>query len=180
MSEEVWKEIPGWERLYEASDCGRIRRIGAAHGAVVGKVLSPTCARGYKIVNLFRNGKSHPRSVHRLVATTFISQPSPGLDVNHKNGIKADNRAQNLEWATRSQNIKHAFDTGLRSPVGVRGTSHPAAILTDAMVHLFRAARNTGARGAVTEAARSHGVSASSAHAAANGKTWKHLPNLQK
>jgi hypothetical protein len=69
--------------------------------------------RGYLVVNLSVQGKHHMRLVHRLVAFAFLSNPDNKHDINHINGVKNDNRVENLEWATRGENIQHAYKTGL-------------------------------------------------------------------
>ena len=65
---------------------------------------------GYQAVGFWHNNKRYVKSVHRLVALAFIPNPKNKCDVNHKNGIKTDNRVENLEWITRSGNIQHAFN----------------------------------------------------------------------
>ena len=86
---------------------------------------------GYYRVVLRKNGKPKHMSVHRLVAETFLLKHATDTEVNHKNGIRTDNRVCNLEWCTRSQNIKHAFDVlGRKGPktwLGKRGASHSKA-----------------------------------------------------
>lgn len=86
------------------------------------KTLMPT-VDGYLCVGVDNNKKV---TVHRLVAQTFIPNPDRKETVNHINGVKTDNRVENLQWATRSENVKHAFDTGLKKPsnLGKFGT-HP-------------------------------------------------------
>ena len=71
--------------------------------------------QGYQRVGLYiRNYKVKTIKVHRLIAETFIANPENKIDVNHKDGIKSNNNVYNLEWCTRSENMKHAFDNGLK------------------------------------------------------------------
>ena len=122
MNEE-WRLVPGFP--YEASSLGRIRRatdvIGnrGAHVLKAGTVLhGARHSGGYLVVG--------GRYFHRFVASAFLPNPDGLPEVNHKNGDKADNRPENLEWVTRSQNAKHAHDTGLNSPPPIlRGPANP-------------------------------------------------------
>lgn len=121
---EEWRAIPGFEGLYEVSDHARVRRIGRAArsgngrggGARQGRVLAlqlrPT---GYQSVQLWRDGKYFSRLVHTLVAAAFIGPKPPNHDVNHIDGDKVNNARPNLEYLTRSENMEHAYNTGLRS-----------------------------------------------------------------
>jgi hypothetical protein len=69
---------------------------------------------GYKLVCVRKNGKASTQKVHRLIASAFLPNPENKAQVNHKNGIKSDNRLENLEWATQSENQLHAYRTGLK------------------------------------------------------------------
>lgn len=80
--------------------------------------------KGYKIVNLSIDGKCKTFSVHRLIAQAYIPNPNNLPTINHKNGIKTDNRIENLEWVTFSENTTHAVATGLLMPAKGRDTKN--------------------------------------------------------
>lgn len=109
--QEKWKKIGGYGN-YSISNLGRIRNNNT------GSFLSPTIRSStcdyYSILLPIGNGKYRHKNVHRLVAEAFVDGQNDGLVVNHIDGDKHNNRADNLEWTTRSQNDKHAFANNLR------------------------------------------------------------------
>lgn len=114
---ETWKPIKDYEGLYEISDCGRVKsldRWDSLNRLKIGKILN-CCdnGSGYMIVNLKAFGKQNIKTIHRLVAEAFIPNPNNLPCVNHKDGNKQNNNVDNLEWCTHSENMKHAFRTGL-------------------------------------------------------------------
>lgn len=134
--EEVWKAIPDFEGLYEASSMGRIRsldRLVTGKNGVTKRfsgrvmVLVPMNT-GYVTVALSKGGRPVRYLVHRLVALTFIPNPDGLEEVNHKDGVKHHNALSNLEWMSRVRNIRHAMGVGLIQGLG---ESNPAAKLDD-------------------------------------------------
>lgn len=115
---EIWKDIVGYKGIYQISDLGRVksvRRIIIRQGrnAIISERILTTINNqgGYIHVILSKDGEVKTHLVHRLVADGFIHNPELKKQVNHKNGIKTDNKAVNLEWATSKENIRHAFDS---------------------------------------------------------------------
>jgi hypothetical protein len=108
---EVWKAIPGYERRYEVSDQGRVKSF------LTGRALSPNLmSHGYTCVHLYLGGKAtrKVRTIHQLVACSFLANPNNYREVNHKNFDRADNRMDNLEWIDRRGNVLHAIANGRR------------------------------------------------------------------
>ena len=112
MMEEQWKPIEGTDGKYEVSNFGRVRTNGKRPG-----LLTLTKQKsGYRYAMIEIDGKSCNRRVHRMVAQHFLPNPDNMKEVNHKDGNKDNNHVSNLEWCTRSNNVKHSFDTGLKQP----------------------------------------------------------------
>lgn len=99
---EIWKDVVGYEGLYQVSNFGRVKnkenKIKAQHPQ----------NGGYLIVHLYRYGEHKAKTVHRLVASAFISNNSNKSEVNHIDGNKKNNKIKNLEWITPKENQKHS------------------------------------------------------------------------
>lgn len=105
---EKWCWIDGYEGLYMVSDQGQI--MGTPKKTTCGHVLNLTKKKaGYVHVCLCKDNEKRTYSVHRLVAKAFVANPNGKPEVNHINGNRSDNRAENLEWVTRGENEVHAF-----------------------------------------------------------------------
>lgn len=108
MDIEHWRPIDGFSGAYQVSDMGNVRSMNYLHTGRIQNLVPAKSSNGYLNVMLFRDGRPKRYSVHTLVAKAFVKNKFDGAEVNHKSGDKMDNRAQNLEWCTKSENIQHA------------------------------------------------------------------------
>ena len=116
---EIWKDIKGYEGIYQVSNIGKIISL-PRNGTILKKKKLKNILnnRGYLCVNLSKNNIQKKNAIHRLVAETFIPNPDNLSQVNHKDGNKQNNCVENLEWCTCKENIQHARKTGLLNDYG--------------------------------------------------------------
>lgn len=123
--EEIWKDIKGYERMYQISNYGRIKSLSrfinsCKQYSSIGyyskeKIKKQSVSKtGYYICTLCKNGKTRTFKVHRLIAEAFIDNPNNLPIINHKDGNKLNNSIDNLEWCDYSYNNKEAYRQGLR------------------------------------------------------------------
>lgn len=168
---EEWREVPGYEGIYEVSDQGRVRTlVTRVRGYKAGTLLRQgTSADGYKTVTLIKNNTGWCTYAHRLVMLAFVGE-SKGLDVNHKNGIKDDNRLENLEYVTRAENIRHSLEVlkVYRAPAG-----DPKMSFRFSREQVIDVRNRLAAGETITGISRAYGVSKKAVRFIRDGKTGK-------
>ena len=123
MSKEIWKDIDGYEGLYQISNLGNVKSLTNRSNHKEEKILKLNTNGKYYLVNLCKNTKRKTLLIHRLVAKAFVDNPNNLPQINHINGNKLDNRAVNLEWCTCRTNIIHSIKNGLK--VTKKGKENP-------------------------------------------------------
>lgn len=107
ISGEEWRPVPGYDGRYEASSYGRLRRVkGRGASPISPRLLNAQSNNGYLRVVVQRDGKRYSPGAHILVAAAFWGECPPGLEVNHKDADRANNRPENLEYVTHYQNVQ--------------------------------------------------------------------------
>lgn len=136
MGLEEWRDIVGYEGLYQVSNLGRVKSVPHLVKNRSGCRMLPerilkqrnsSWGGNYLQVQLYNRQNRECKAVHRLVAEAFHINPENKCDVNHIDGNKQNNCASNLEWATRSENIQHAMNTGLHGR-SRKGKGYPGVV----------------------------------------------------
>lgn len=172
-NEEIWLPIEGYEGHYDISNNGRIRTHKNFAGLKY--LLQIKEKNGYTKVGLrLPKTKAKHIRIHRLVAQAFIPNPENKPMVNHINGIKHDNRIENLEWCTAKENVQHAYSTGLQySP---SGEDSGKSKLTQEQVLKIREMYNNNKRyGILKELSISYNVSITCIKDIIRRRLWKHI-----
>jgi hypothetical protein len=178
MEKEIWLPVKNYEGLYEISSAGSVKSLPKSWITGRGTLLT----KGETIMKLNKSNKGYLRicltkektekmiGVHRLVAIAFLPNYDDLPEVNHINGVKDDNRLENLEWVTRQENAIHAVKNKLQVPVF--GEKHGISVLTEKNVLAMRALDGVLSK---KEIAKKFKVSQRTAYLVLNRETWKHI-----
>lgn len=178
-SNEIWKDIPGWEGLYQASSLGRIRSVArtvpatrngiAATRVSPSKVLTPhlnTARGGYYSVKMSAGNRPITKAVHSLVCAAFHGPRPEGMTTAHNNGISTDNRPDNLRWDTLKANAADKLKHGTL----LCGEQNGASRLTEAEARAIKFSDEDR-----HVAAQRYGVSETTVRYIREGKRWQRI-----
>jgi len=178
---EIWKDVKGYEGLYKISNLGRVNRLMHVRKLyhihlkkfipVVFKdrILKSNMNKGYLGITLHINGSKKQCYIHRLIAEAFIPNPENKPEVNHKNGIKSDNRIENLEWVTHKENMIHAGRMGVMN--GGIGENNGMSKLNEFQVRVIR--KSSGLTH--LELSKVFNVHRTTVSYIINGRLWPHV-----
>lgn len=170
---ELWKAVVGFEGYYEVSSLGRVRsldRTGVSGRKRLGRVMTLKRTRGgYLFAAFCVFGKRTQHRVNRLVAKAFSPYETPGSVAAHLNGVRTDNRADNLAWKTKLENEADKIVHGTL----LSGSACPWATLTESEVVSMRAANNTGE--SIASIARRLNRKYQVTYDAVRGRRWAHV-----
>lgn len=168
-NKEIWKDIDGYQGLYQISNLGNVKSL-KRKGSRIERILKPYRSKhGYLNVILRINNINKNYQVHRLVMESFVDNPEKKLTVNHLDGIKSNNNLSNLEWNTYSENLKHAFNIGLNSNVGIK---NPRSKLNEKQVRIIRSIGNKMKQIDISDF---FGVGRVAICNILNNKRWRHI-----
>lgn len=164
---EIWKDIKGFEGIYQVSDKGRVKSLKRGKELIM---VNVNTTFGYSRVKLLKDKKEYPFSVHRLVGFAFLPIIEGKPEINHIDGNKKNNHLSNLEWCNRSENMRHADKLGLR--VMLKGETNPRAKVTDQIIRIIRNERKGVFQ---KEIAKEFNLKQQTVSKIINGKLWPHI-----
>lgn len=172
MQSEEWKDIAGYEGLYQISNLGRIKSFHKWRGNKEYITNGYPNKDGYMKIDLIKNGKKQVKSIHTLVLNTFLGI-QPNKDCNHKNGVKFDNHLENLEYCTKSENVKHAY-SNLGKVSTLRGENNWTSKITENDAREIKRLYATG-KYLQREIGQIFDITQAAVSLIVTEKNWKHL-----
>jgi HNH endonuclease/NUMOD4 motif len=165
---EHWKPIIGYEDLYCVSNTGKIKRLAGSYGCNTERFVKPRLnVKGYQAVQLWRGNKPKHAFVHNLVAETFLGHRPPGHEPNHKDRVRTNCRASNLEYLTHQQNLRFSASHGV-----YRGENGSNVKVTESIVRQIRTLKGTMSAPKIGEMV---GLSRSQVTAIQRREKWAHV-----
>lgn len=164
--EVVWKKVPVEGFEYEINNLGEVRSLKTGR---MKKIQTNT--RGYATVSLWEKKNYKTVTIHRMLGLLFLPNPDNKEQINHINGIRNDNSLSNLEWVTQSENVRHAYDTGLTKHL--IGEDMYNARFTEEQVLDILSRAESGER--ICDIAKIYNCSHQTISGIKNGYNWKHL-----
>ena len=174
LSNEIWRDVVGYEGLYQISNLGRVKSLLFGRERILKTRYN---VEGYAVIKLTRKDKGKIYPIHKLLAQAFIPNPENKPIVNHKDGNKMNNNLDNLEWVTHSENVKHSYKMGLIKPK--RGSENVQSKLSEEEVFYIR--KNYKYRDEEFNAhklAQKFGVATSTIYRVVNNECYKNFDKL--
>jgi hypothetical protein len=178
---EEWRDVKSYEGYYQVSNLGRVRSLDRCvkddyhiSRILKGKIRTLFTRPDKRIqLSLHKGNKRERADIHKLVAEAFVHKPKGRLEINHVDGNPSNNRADNLEWITRSENQKHAYRLGLKK--ALRGEQNKCSKLNNWQVQRIRLMKEVTPKITTRKIANFFDVSKTSIIYIFNRKTWTHI-----
>lgn len=171
--EEIWKDIIGFEGLYQFSNLYRTRVLFNKYGNISNKTIKIQNKDRYPYINLYKNNKHYNKKIHHLVLEYFVGPRPMGMEACHLNDIKTDYRIKNLRWDTRSNNGRDAVKNNKRFKPENKGSKHGLSKLIEKDIIQIRQRHINGESG--IKIAKDYKVSFSLIYKIIKKKLWQHV-----